>query len=126
MRDTAEFRLHCAAVRYLRTVAPDCITLHIANGEYRSDATAGRLKAMGVLPGVFDLMIIAPDGRCFFAEAKSAKGRLSPWQEWFKRQLIVRGVPYIVFKSLDDLELFIHQNAIPNRLANSRQTTLAL
>jgi hypothetical protein len=128
MRSNAEFKLHCAAVRYLRTVAPDCITIHVANGEYRSDATAGRLKAMGVVPGIFDLLILAPDGRCFFAEAKSAKGKLSPWQEWFRGELIRRGIPYVIFKSLDDLELFIDQHSIPNRIAKSakRQAKLAL
>lgn len=128
MRNTAEFKLHCAAVRYLRLVAPDCLTIHVANGELRSPGTGARLQAMGLQPGVFDLMILAPDGRCFFAEAKSEKGRLSPWQEWFKRELILRGIPYVVFKSLDDLKLFIDQNQIPNRIAQTakRQERLAV
>jgi hypothetical protein len=72
-----EFRLHAAAVRFLRTVCPDCIIYHPANGEYRRPETARRLKAEGVLPGVFDLVMIDPQGKHFYLEAKSDTGRLS-------------------------------------------------
>jgi hypothetical protein len=114
-----ETRLHAAAVRYLRTVCPDCITLHIANGGKRSKETARLMKALGVLPGVFDLLLICPDGRHMWLEAKSDAGRLSPEQQWFKTQLIVRGVPYVVFRNLADIEAFVQQNRIPNRLARA-------
>jgi hypothetical protein len=114
-----EIRLHAAAVRYLRTVCPDCITLHIANGGKRSKETARLMKALGVLPGVFDLLMICPDGRHMWLEAKSPDGRLSLKQHWFKRELILRGVPYTVFRNLHDLETFIQQNRIPNRLARA-------
>jgi hypothetical protein len=111
-----EFRLHAAAVRFLRTVCPDCITYHPANGEYRRPETARRLKAEGVLPGVFDLVLIDPHGKHFYLEAKSDTGRLSESQQWFKSELIIRGIPYVVFRSLDDVRDFIIQNKIPNRL----------
>jgi hypothetical protein len=114
-----EVRLHCAAVRYLRTVCPDCIVLHCANGGKRSKETARLMKALGVLPGVFDLLLICPDGRHMWLEAKSDAGRLSPEQQWFKMELIVRGVPYVVFRNLADIEAFVHQNRIPNRLAQA-------
>jgi hypothetical protein len=51
------------------------------------------MKALGVLPGVFDLLLICPDGRHMWLEAKSDAGRLSPEQQWFKGELILRGVP---------------------------------
>jgi hypothetical protein len=114
-----EFRLHAAAVRFLRTVCPDCITYHCANGEYRRPETARRLKAEGVLAGVFDLVMIDPQGKHFYLEAKSETGRLSESQQWFKSELILRGVPYVVFRSLDDIREFIRQNKIPNRLAET-------
>jgi hypothetical protein len=79
-----EIRLHAAAVRYLRTVCPDCITLHIANGGKRSKETARLMKALGVLPGVFDLLLICPDGRHMWLEAKADAGKLSPEQQWFQ------------------------------------------
>jgi hypothetical protein len=72
---------------------------------------------MGVQPGVFDLVMIDPAGRHFYLEAKSEKGKLSEWQQWFKGELILRGIPYVVFRSLDDIRTFVEQNNIPNRLA---------
>jgi hypothetical protein len=117
--NNVETRLHAAAVRYLRTVCPDCITLHIANGGKRSKETARLMKALGVLPGVFDLLLICPDGRHMWLEAKSDAGRLSPEQQWFKDELILRGIPYAVFRNLADIETFVHQNRIPNRLAKA-------
>jgi len=74
---------------------------------------------MGVFPGVFDLVLIDPQGRHYYLEAKSEKGRLSEAQEMFKRELITRGIPYVVFRSLADIETFVLQNKIPNRLAEA-------
>jgi hypothetical protein len=37
----------------------------------------------------------------------------------FKNELILRGVPYVIFRSLNDIETFLLQNAIPNRLARA-------
>jgi hypothetical protein len=125
MMANPEIKLHAAAVRYLRTVCPDCITLHIANGGKRSKETARLMKALGVLPGVFDLLLICPDGRHMWLEAKSDAGRLSPEQQWFKNELILRGVPYVVFRNLADLETFVHQNRIPNRLTKSSRIDAA-
>lgn len=38
------------------------LLFHPANGEKRSRATGGRLKAMGVVPGVPDLLLLHPSG----------------------------------------------------------------
>ena len=114
-----EFRLHCAALKYLRTVCPDCLVYHVPNGEHRSKETGRKLKAAGVMPGVFDLVLIGPDGRHFYLEAKAPAGRLSESQQWFKSELILRGIPYVVFRNLADIETFVQQNAIPNRLARA-------
>lgn len=112
-----ETRLHCAAIRYLRVVCPDCVTFHVGNGGKRSKETARLMKALGVLPGVFDLCLLAPGGKTFWLEAKADHGRLSEDQQWFKYELIKMGFPYVVFRSLDDVRDFIIQNRIPNRLS---------
>lgn len=120
-----ETRLQCAAVDYLRRVCPDCITFHVANGGKRSPETARLMKRLGVLPGVFDLSLITPDGRTLYLEAKADGGRLSEAQEQFKLELVLRGIPYVVFRSLDDLRDFILQNSIPNRLAEQATRLVA-
>lgn len=123
--DNSEFRLHAHCVRYLERVAPDCFIFHPANGEKRSDATARKLRAMGVRRGVFDLVLLTPDSRAFFIEFKGPNGSLEPDQESFRIWLITAGFGYAVVKSQDDLQTFIQQNRIPNRLAEQSARMVA-
>jgi hypothetical protein len=112
-----EVRLHAAVMRYLRTVLVDCRAFHIPNGGKRSAETARLMKALGTMPGVFDIEILAPGPRTFWLECKSDTGRLSDEQESFRVDLIKMGFPYAVVRSLDDVRDFILQNGIPNRLS---------
>lgn len=67
-----EFAVHCMVADVLRlSAAPGWLWFHPANGEYRDKATAGRLKRMGVRPGVSDFILIAPPaGRVHALELK--------------------------------------------------------
>jgi hypothetical protein len=112
-----EIRLHCAALKWLRLVCPDCLIWHTPNGGKRSKETARLMRDLGTMPGVFDLTLVAPDGRHFYLEAKSEEGRLSESQKWFKQELIKRGIPYVVFSCFEHIEAFLRQYHIPNRLA---------
>ena len=114
-----ETRLHCAAVRYLRVTCPDCIVFHVGNGGKRSKETARLMQALGVTAGVFDLILIGPDGRHFYLEAKSDKGRLSEAQKWSKKELILRGIPYAIFRSLDDIKNY-HSKSHPEQNCRAR------
>lgn len=77
---SSELAIHCAIVDLLRkTARPGVIFWHTPNGEKRDMATAIKLRRMGVLPGVSDLIIM--DGRCFFAmEVKAPGERPTPEQ----------------------------------------------
>ena len=68
-------------VRWFRQTYPEVRIMAIPNGGARSQATAGRLKAEGVSPGVPDLFIPAWG---LWIEMKRAKGgKVSPEQkEW--------------------------------------------
>jgi hypothetical protein len=112
-----ETRLQCAVVDYMRTVCPDCLTWHAANGGMRSKETARLMKRLGVLPGVFDLVVLAPGPFIGFMECKAGKGRLSEDQEWFRKQLILMGFQYCVVRSLDDVKAAIEAWRLPNRIA---------
>jgi uncharacterized protein (UPF0261 family) len=109
--------LHVAALDYLRAVCPDCLVFHVPNGGKRSKETARLMKRLGLMPGVFDLTMILPDGRHFYLEAKVGRNDLTEDQETFKKELILRGIPYVVFRNLGDIETFVQQNNVPNRLA---------
>lgn len=59
-----EERLQRELVRYLRAALPKpWLVFHVPNGAGRSKAEAGILKAMGVLAGVPDLLVVGPQPR---------------------------------------------------------------
>ena len=84
-RDEEQF--HRSLVQHLRLRADKRVVwFHVPNGEYRSKATGGRLKAMGVLAGVPDLTFILPDASVCFLELKRKGGVTSPAQHDFARR----------------------------------------
>ncbi len=60
---------------------------HCPNGGNRNQVTARRLKGMGVMPGVPDLLLPLPGGGIYWLELKTKKGRLSANQKAFHARL---------------------------------------
>lgn len=77
------------------------IVFSIPNEGKRTKTTAGRLKAMGLLPGIADLCIIF-EGRAHFAEVKTQRGRLSTRQKDFRDLCERFGVPWAIFRSVEE------------------------
>ena len=75
-----EYELHKAVIEWLGWVKPDCLYFHPYNGAYMSKATAGKGKALGVLPGVADLVFVLPGGRVGIIELKAPGKHLSDYQ----------------------------------------------
>jgi len=98
-----EEALHRAVIQYLAWVKPRALYFHCPNGEARSKATGGRLKAMGTLPGVADLLFVCEDGRIKFIELKAEGKYLSPAQKAFKETVTALGADYAVARSVDDV-----------------------
>jgi len=76
-------------------------------GEARSGgglARMGKLKRMGLLPGVADLIFIK-EGRAYFLELKRTKGKQSANQLIFEADAIRAGALYAVVYSFDDAVL---------------------
>lgn len=81
-------------VRWFRKSYPDVRIMAIPNGGARSQATAGRLKAEGVSPGVPDLFIPAWG---LWVEMKRTKGgRVSPEQKDWHQYLASCGYRVII------------------------------
>ena len=113
-----EHNLQCACVRWFNLQWPEYSGLLFAvpNGGARSKATAGRLKAEGVVPGVADLILLKPHFRkgVYFSdmipfdafglciEMKTAKGRQSPEQKEWQLNVEKYGYKYAVCRSLDE------------------------
>ena len=84
--------------------APGVIWFHCPNGAPTSARTGARMKAMGLLAGVADMVIIRPGGLVYFLELKSPKGRLSPAQKAFEDACWVNGIPYAIASNPERVE----------------------
>lgn len=112
-----EHNIQAACVRWFNMQWPQYrgLLFAVPNGSYRSKATAGKLKAEGVVPGVADLILLVP--RCVKAhddegwyntihalciEMKTAKGRQSHEQKEWQAKVESHGYKYAVCHSLDE------------------------
>lgn len=79
---------------------------HVPNGEFRHKATAGKLKAMGVRPGVPDIWLPVPARSLGYVglviELKSATGALSPVQsEWLAHLRLAGWHTFVAYGWID-------------------------
>jgi hypothetical protein len=122
----AEARRQASIVEYAGWVAPHIIVFHVPNGGLRTKAEAARLKWIGVLAGVLDLVLVLPDGRCAFWETKTPRGRLSDDQLAFIKRLITLGHRWAVVLSIDDARRELAALGIETREAKATDELLAL
>jgi len=82
-RRNPETALQCTIVQHLQARGmPGLVFFHCPNGGYRTKAEAGILKAMGVRPGVSDLILLHQN-KTFALELKSQGGRATEEQMAF-------------------------------------------
>ena len=111
-----EHNLQCACVKWFAYQHPELqgLLFSVPNGGARSKATAGKLKAEGVVPGVADLILMVGQWSkpvngvsdinylALCIEMKTPKGRQSPEQKAWQEQVEYYGYKYAVCRSLDD------------------------
>lgn len=85
---------------------------HTPNGGKRSKGVAGKLKAMGVKPGVPDVLILHA-GLLYCIELKQPGNSPSPQQRDFHAALKSQGVPIAVAQSLAEVEEAVAAFGIP-------------
>lgn len=91
---------------------PGVVVWHTPNGEARDAATGARLKEMGVLPGIPDVLILW-GGQLFAIELKKPGGRLSPAQIDLQPRLLNAGLAaYLATDSLDAAKAFARQHRL--------------
>jgi hypothetical protein len=84
----SEFELHCAVADTLRvSLTKGWWWTTIDHGEERPVTAGERLKRKGVQPGLPDLLLIDADGKHYWIELKTNKGRLSADQKHFEEML---------------------------------------
>jgi hypothetical protein len=98
-----EVLLQIKAVYELRKVLRDgWQIIHSPNEECQSARAVSKQLAMGMLPGVADLILISPKGQIFFLEFKRLDGSLSGEQEAFMHWAIRCGIPHRVCRTVEE------------------------
>lgn len=112
-----EHILQAACVQWFRLqyrhLAP--LLFAVPNGGARSKATAGKLKAEGVVPGVADLLLLVHNGTShgLAIEMKTPRGRQSPEQKEWGLLVSAHGYRYEVCRSFDDFQAIIENYLNP-------------
>jgi len=99
-----EQALQIELVNTLRAVAPplEFMCFHVPNGGYRTPREAAIFKALGVMPGIPDIVCLWSIGRVGFIELKAHNGALTNIQSRTHAFLRGMGFPVAVVRSLDD------------------------
>lgn len=103
-----EDRIQSECVRWFRYQYPKYkkLLFHVPNGGKRSKVTAQIFKAMGVVPGVSDLILLVSrhgyGSLCI--EMKTPSGDQSPSQKEWMKETTAAGNKYSVCRSFDEFE----------------------
>lgn len=103
-RNNPEELLQRSVVEYLRWTKPNCVWFFVNNGARMSKAQAGIGKALGVLPGVADLVFVLDGGQAAFIELKAKGKGLSSSQKLFRADVEYFGTHYAIARSLVEVK----------------------
>lgn len=103
--EPSELQLQISLIDNLKyRCRPGVVYFHVANGEERDDRVAAKLKAMGVLPGVADLVFVwLGEARLqlLFLELKRRGAKLEPEQRTFADRIRAAGADYDMADNID-------------------------
>jgi len=118
-RQRNEDRLQCDVVAYLRLVLDPkrYLVVAVRNEGKRSKAEGALAKAMGLIPGIPDLVIIGPLCAAYWVELKSDTGKLSAEQDAVRLWMVGNGVPHAVCRSVEQVRAALVAWNIPTREA---------
>lgn len=72
------------------------------NNKARNAIEGNKFKAMGVIPGVSDLIYLKPGGVPLFMELKTEVGTQSTVQREWERSITDAGYKYVIIRSLSE------------------------
>ncbi|SEA59515.1 VRR-NUC domain-containing protein [Arachidicoccus rhizosphaerae] len=77
------------------------------NNKARNAIEGNKFKAMGVVKGVSDLVLVLPQGRILFIELKTPTGSQEAAQKEWQAKVQERGHNYIIIRSLEEFKALI-------------------
>ena len=103
-----EDKLQSECVKWFRYQYPKLkkLLFHVPNGGSRNKIEAKKLKDMGVVPGVGDLiLLISKHGfGALCIEMKTPSREQSPSQEEWEKEVTAAGNMYVLCRSFDEFE----------------------
>ena len=93
-----------AVVKWLDLEAATLLWFAVPNEGKHHVAYRKHQRAMGVTPGVADLVFIGGGGKAHFIEMKAAKGSLSASQRIFRDCCKQIGAPWALCRSLEEVQ----------------------
>lgn len=81
--------------------------LFMVHNSPKNRIDGARLKAMGMVAGVSDLLFLAPDGQVFAIEVKTDSGRQQPVQKQWQEKVEAIGINYVIVRSVDEFERLV-------------------
>lgn len=104
-------------VRFLQLACPKAVFFAVPNQKgTRKTWEQGLLKSLGVRAGVADLVFVLPEGRVGFIELKAPdNGRQSADQAVFEEDVRALGAPYLICRSLAEVEGALAAWEVPMR-----------
>ena len=89
-----EYHEHIAVIEYLRVILPDILLTIAPNGIKLTMRQGKMFKAMGYVPGTFDILIFEPRGEyhgLHIEMKRETGGVVSPAQKLWRARAIARG-----------------------------------
>lgn len=101
-QEASEWDIHTSVVQHLRLRGrKDMVWWHTPNEGERGASECAYLKALGMLPGVPDLLLVA-DGKLYALEIKTKHGHVSADQRAVMDALAAAGAATAVARGIDD------------------------
>ncbi len=107
--------VQAAILQWLRLVLPDADVTHVPNGGLRGKREAAKLKWLGVVPGVPDLVVILPEGRTVWLEVKRTGTYPTPEQRALHARWRGLGHTVAVVRSVEDARAALDAAGVSHR-----------
>lgn len=80
---------------------------HVFNNAFGDKVRGARMKAIGVVAGISDLVLIGADRRVWWIELKTLTGTQHDEQKDFQQKVTTRGHQYVIIRTFETFKAFV-------------------